>query len=475
MGRTISRRTFVRQVAASSTTLGAAALCSTRPTRPARAGLQRAVHGGLEAGEGVIDTTPPLGIEMAGFHRPAGKERRINGIRQPAAARAIVLRLKDTQIAIISLDICGVSQAMTERVQRRISQQLSIPSSHVRLCATHTHSMPTFRYFRQWGAISPDYMASVETQIVQAVRMAQEDLAPAELNVGKSLAPGASNNRTTKTWKTEDQFTEGATDADRWLDTVVHVMHFGRAAGKKDLLSYHFSAHPVCYHDDQAGPDWPGLVGLQVSQKHKITPSFLQGHSGDVNAGDATHWIGTAEDTARPVAAAISKALDSAQHIPVNAIRLQTERFALPLDKERFAAWLTAYEKDPSQCNRGHWVDSGFAEDWYQGSVKRKRDERFTRVPLTAMQLGELGLVFHPAELYSCYGLTIQRDSPLPNTLVVGYADDLIGYLPDPNAYAAGEYSAITVPKIIDLPPFLPTAGRALAGEAVRLLNQLVG
>ena len=29
---------------------------------------------------------PPLGIEMAGFHRPPGKERRIAGIRQPTAA-----------------------------------------------------------------------------------------------------------------------------------------------------------------------------------------------------------------------------------------------------------------------------------------------------------------------------------------------------------------------------------------------------
>ncbi len=90
------------------------------------------------------------------------------------------------------------------------------------------------------------------------------------------------------------------------------------------------------------------------------------------------------------------------------------------------------------------------------------------------MQLGDVGLVFHPAELYSCYGLTIRRDSPLADTLVVGYTDDIIGYLPDPNAYKAGEYSAITVPKILDLPPFTPTAARALTAASIEMLNKLV-
>ena len=30
---------------------------------------------------------PPLGIELAGFHKPPGRERRITGIRQPASRR----------------------------------------------------------------------------------------------------------------------------------------------------------------------------------------------------------------------------------------------------------------------------------------------------------------------------------------------------------------------------------------------------
>jgi hypothetical protein len=427
----------------------------------------------LFAGQAVVDTTPPLGIEMAGFHRPLGQERRIEGIRQPAAARALVLRLGQTLTAIVSLDICGVSPAMTHRVQRRIAKRCGIPAAHVRLCATHTHSMPTFRYFRQWGAISPEYMASVETKVVQAVETAQQDLAPATLRVGKCQAAGASNNRTTKSWKTDDQFTAESSHDDRWLDTMVHVLHFERANGRPDLLWYHFAAHPVCYQDEQAGPDWPGLVTDLVRQQHQLIPSYLQGHAGDVNAGDADHWIGKAEKTAEPVAAAISQGIDSARPVRTDCIRIESAQVPLSLDMERFSQWLAAYRADPAKCASGHWVDARFAKAWFDGSKGTDTKQSSIQVPLTAMQLGDLGMVFHPSELYSYYGLVIQRDSPLSGTIVVGYCDDIIGYLPDPQAFRDGEYAAITVPKILDLPPFQPTAASELSQHALVMLNRL--
>ena len=318
-------------------------------------------------------------------------------------------------------------------------------------------------------------MASVESKIVQAIAMAQDDLAPAELSVGKALAPGASNNRTVKEWKTEEQFGKESGDDQRWLDRTVHVLHIQRAEPKKNLLWYHFTAHPVCYRDDLAGPDWPGLVEDSIGQKLGVSPSFLQGHCGDVNAGDAEHWIGDAENTAGPVTDAICQAVDRAEAIRTDELRIDSRSCPLPLDVERFNQWLAAYREDPSKCSSGPWVDARFAKAWYEASAARKMEATHTPVPLTTVQLGELGFVFHPAELYTCYGLMIQRDSPFKNTLVVGYSDGIIGYLPDPKAYEAGEYSAITVPKILDLPPFAPTAARELKANAVASLKKFAG
>jgi len=89
------------------------------------------------------------------------------------------------------------------------------------------------------------------------------------------------------------------------------------------------------------------------------------------------------------------------------------------------------------------------------------------------MQIGGVGLLFHPGELYSYYGLAIRRGSPFADTLVVGYTDDIIGYLADAKAYEAGEYAAITVPKILDYPPFTRTAAAEMTEASINLLNRL--
>jgi neutral ceramidase len=460
---------FTRRSFLARTALSAAAVAL-----PVRAGSASSAGAEFWAGEGTADITPPLGIEMAGFHRQPGNERRIQGIRKPTAVRAIVMRLGETQLALVSVDIIGFSQEMAARVQQRVTERTGIPAGHVRLCATHSHSTPTFCYLRQWGAIPQEYMASVEDALVRAVEIAQADLAPADLYVGKSRAPGASNNRTTKQWKTDEQFDSSSSDDQRWLDTAVHTLRFTRGGGKHDLLWYHFSAHPVCYQDDLAGPDWPGLVDDMIRQKFGITPSFLQGHCGDVNAGDVDHWIGTAENTAGPVVRAIEQAVESARHVRVDELQVASRPFALPLDMELFARWIDEYRRDPSQCQSGVWVDAPFAEDWFRAAVERDPTARTLPTPLSAVRLGDVGLVFHSSELYSSYGLMIRRDSPLPDTLVVGYADDVVGYLPDPTAFEAGEYSAITVPKILDFPPFTRTAARELSAAATAMLRELV-
>lgn len=463
----IRRRDFLAGALGAGTLIGAGL---GLPAGTSRGGEELS---SLRAGEGVVDITPPLGIELAGFHRAPGNERRINGIREPMAVRALVLAHANSQAAIISLDGAGVSQALAHRVQRQVEGQTGIPASNVRVCATHTHSAPAFCYLRQWGAIPTEYMAAVEKKAVEAVKSATEDLAPAALSLGKSQAEGGNHNRTTKTFKTDGQFGKDSTDAERWLDTMVHVMLLERTGGKRNLMWYHFSAHPVCYTDEQAGPDWPGLVARMTRDSHQVAPSYLQGHTGDVNPGDGSPWIGDVQETAEAVHGAIANAMDGLERVQVDTLRSKTQEFRVPFDMELFKDWIDQYRQDPSKCTSGPWVDARFARDWFEGNGDRDLSQTGLPITLAAMRIGNLGLVFHPAELYSYYGLAIRRDSPFPNTIVVGYADGLIGYLTDPQAYKSGEYAAIVVPKILDFPPFTPAAASEMTGTAVDLLKSL--
>ncbi len=455
--------------------------------RAARAGAlagwalpMRLAHGApksslLEVGEGTVDTTPPLGIELAGFHRAPGKERRITGIRQPTAARALMLGRGDDRVAVVSVDICGVSRDFARRTQAAVAQAVGMAAENVRICASHTHSMPMLRYLRQWGGIPKQYQAEVQKRIVKAVALAQADLSPAEVYAGRHRVVGGNFNRTTSTWKTDEQFDAQATDAHRWLDTMLHAVVFRRQNGKPDLLRYHFSAHPVCYTDTNAGPDWPGLVRLKTQHENKLDPAFLQGHCGDVNPGSGKPWLGVPEKVADAVHTALRQAIDQSRPVDVQKPHMQTTQIHIPLDIAKFRQQIELYRADPAKCTRGPWVDPPFAADWARGAAKWDLKQTSLAAPLSVLHLGGLALLFHPAELYSFYGLKIRHASPAKYTLVVGYTDALVGYLPDPTAYATGEYAATTVPKILDLPPFTPTAARETADAALALLGQAVG
>jgi neutral ceramidase len=471
--RRLWRRDFLKTAA------GTAAGVAARSSKHA---LARGGSGTLRVGEGVADITPPLGIEMGGFHRPPGQERRIRSIRQGAAVRALVIQLDAVQVAICSLDVTAVSQEMAARVQTAVSRQTGIPAAHVRICATHTHSMPGFCFLRQWGAVPREFMAFVEQRVVEAVCKARDDLAPAELALGKCRVTGGNHNRITKSARTDDQFTARSTDDERWLDTMLHALLFHRA-GKRTLLWYHFSAHAVCFADEAAGPDWPGMVAEQVRQNEKLEPSFLQGHCGDVNPGDGSDWRGEANQTTRAIYPALKRAIDSATQVRVERLETLRVPIRVPLDLTRTRGWLEQYRKEPEKCVKGPWVDAGFAADWYRANAARDWSQTHLTSTLSAVRLGEVGLLFHPAELFSVYGLTIRRDSPFRDTLAIGYTDGCVGYLCDPGSYQAdayqsgayqsGAYEAFTVPKILDNPPFTPTAARQMTGAALEMLKRV--
>lgn len=425
----------------------------------------------FQAGEGSADITPPLGVELAGFHKPEGKERTVTGVRQTTGVRVLLLKTKKEQAAIVSLDLLGVSRDVAQSLQTGIGRKLRMPAKNVRVCATHSHSAPTLVFLRQWGAVSDKYRQLVETKTVEAAAAAQQDLVPADVYIGQEQVVSGNHNRTSKSWKTDADFGKDSGDDQRWLDTKLCCLYFQREPPKRSLVWYQFSAHSVCYTDGEAGPDWPGLVAKKMEARDGLLPSFLQGHCGDVNPGDGATSLGDPEKVSEAVYASLHHAVGHSEHVPVEEIRVVTREHELEFDMERFQKQLETYRSNPAACTKGEWVDAGFAQDWFESASKWKMSRKSYRAPISVMHLGELPIVFHPAELYSVYGLTIRRDSPAENTIVVGYCDDMVGYVTDPKAYENNEYAAIVVPKILGWPPFKPDTGRKLAAALVSLLR----
>ena len=174
----------------------------------------------LLVGEGVVDISPPLGTALGGFHYSDPTRPRVaTAIHYPPEVRALVLSRSKVSMAIISFDMLNVSFAMVRDVQTRIKSQLGIPATHVRICATHAHSMPSIAFNRHWGANNPEYEETVARAMVKAVQLALKAQATTRRFAGTARAGGANVNRTVRSGaRSAAEFTAESTEKDRWVD-----------------------------------------------------------------------------------------------------------------------------------------------------------------------------------------------------------------------------------------------------------------
>ena len=87
------------------------------------------------------EITPPVGVSLAGyFHDRIGQR-----IRDDLFARAIVIEHQGTRLALVSCDLCCVTDEVTDRAKAFIQADAGIPPENVLVCATHTHTGPEMR------------------------------------------------------------------------------------------------------------------------------------------------------------------------------------------------------------------------------------------------------------------------------------------------------------------------------------------
>src|SRR5437870_3117680 len=93
----------------------------------------------LRAGAFAADITPkqwPVRI-IGGFEEPLAERA-----HDPLHARAIVLDDGRAQLAIVVADSCYLPRALFDRAKIRAQKSTGIPTAHMLMAATHTHTAP---------------------------------------------------------------------------------------------------------------------------------------------------------------------------------------------------------------------------------------------------------------------------------------------------------------------------------------------
>lgn len=131
----------------------------------------------LRAGVARRVITPEVGGELAGFDARKGVSI---GVHDDLFASALVVSGGGRTIALVSLDLIGVTQGFTDLVRRTLKASIGIEERDVILCATHTHCAPaTIQHFYDVDhRLDAGYMEMLLPKVVEAVEDAfrqQED------------------------------------------------------------------------------------------------------------------------------------------------------------------------------------------------------------------------------------------------------------------------------------------------------------
>lgn len=416
--------------------------------------------------------TPPLGTSLAGYFH----DRVAKSVRDDLHTKAIVIEHDGRRIVLISCDLICMERIVSERVGELINADLGIPSQHVMICATHTHTGPEIRD----DAVVPvnkEWREKLPGIIAKTVRDAAGKLTDATLRVGSAEAEGYAFNRLFRQKDGSEVFGRRGPDQeigpagpiDPQLQTLGVYDKQGRLLG----MAVNFALHPDVIGGGRAdfiSSDWPGEIGRTVAAVHgpEVVTLLLQGTCGDINhvVHDPTNLPRSGPDRALLIGRGLGG-------VALHATQLAEPMTELSLDGKIETLTIPYYTRDKSLMDelaalRAREKRSPFEEYTLRRGESWPHDGKNAEVPIQVLRIGDIGLVAMPAEIFVGIGLDIKHWSPAPATFVVELANTRAStYVATTDQAERGAYGA----KPILSRWLCSDAGRRMADSAITTLH----
>ncbi|QEH36919.1 Neutral/alkaline non-lysosomal ceramidase [Aquisphaera giovannonii] len=403
---------------------------------------------GLRAGLADRDITPDRRVPMWGYG--ARHDRLSEGVLDRLKARALVIRAGDVAIAIVALDLGrGPTPGMMARIR---SAARSRGIGHVLVCGSHTHHGPVIELTDAPGAgkgkfdDAVAYAKQLPDRISEAILEADGRCTPARIGwAWRDL--NLNRNRQTKR-------------PEKPTDPRLTVIRLDGEDGSTIATIVHFTAHPVLTPEDlyQFSADYPGYLRARVEEATHAPSLFLQGAAGDQSANPPPGVRGARAYGERLADEAIGLARGIVPAGP------KAPTLAVAEDRFRFA----------SRVNfKGAMTFLAYSRAFFPELVRnffREMEDGIDAEMTTAVIGSELALVGIPGEPFSQHAVRLRQRSYLPCTLVLGYCNGHVLYLPTIEAVSEGGYGADA-----QVSPAAIGAGEAMMDRALIRIYTLVG
>lgn len=434
----------------------------------------------LRAGAAVRDITPPVGVDLTGYGgRPSG----CTAIHDPLHARALVLTDGASTVALVSMDVLGISFELRGRLRERAAA-FGIPSSGLVLNASHTHAGPATQRLRGLGEPDDAYMEQFLNQTSEAIGEAARSLEPATLSPHRAQAHIGHNRR--------QHLPDGRTvlGRNRVGAVVPHadILRVRRADGGPLATWFAHACHPTTLGGGNlaVSAEFPGVAVRVVEEMCGGTALFAQGCCGDINPTQRGTFEEVEENGRALAGAVVAGAADGSaamgeltlsSHIEVASLSLQP-----PPPRAELEARIAAYRATSEEGAR-NGVDQG-----RQGMLDAPlewttaiHELAYRGVPapttldfeIQAVRIGDTALVTMPGEVFADIGNRIEAASPFRQTTALAYTNGCHGYVPTAAAYREGGYEVDDAIRYYGSLMFAPASEGELLEGARRALERV--
>ncbi len=411
--------------------------------------------------------TPEAGCPLTGFIDRTEPSR---DVRDDLFARLVMLEHAGTRAALVTVDMLGTDIPTATEIRRKLAAIIQTTPDHILLNASHTHAGPATIELEGVAPANRDFLARLDEALCDLARQAMVSHQPARLIHRRGIAPGVA---TIRRWP-------GQGPASHDLDATLDVLSLERESG--DAIG-----HVVCFacHAVAAGKtlslsaDYPGVMVRRLRESlggAKI--AFAQGCCGDLNPVVGVSDHDAADQAGRQLALAVENALAHGNPTAANGpIRCATAKASLPLDDP------------PPREELQQLVEDGRRDDADAAALAMASFARRTLalidsnavpeavdVPVQTWLVGAdppLRIVALPGEPISSLAAAIRQDLP-GATVVMGYANGLMGYVTDRPSHQAGGYEVDVAYRYYGYPArFDAEAGDVLIRTATNLAERL--
>jgi len=415
--------------------------------------------------------TPPPGTGLAGFAARGGGAR---GVHDDLYARALVLEDGGARLALILCDLCELDAPFVARVRRRVEETAGIPHASVMVAATHTHGAPATIPLC-CAPPDPDWLAEVEHRAAAAAAEAYRTVSPGDAAVGRGAEASIGRNRRRP---------------DGPFDPTVTVVRFDRADAAPASL-VHYACHPTVLGPDNVlvTRDYPGFTVDAVERVDDGWAAFANGACGDINVGHSAAQTALGLPTAgrtfeRAEALGLRLAVEairaSRDARPVGGrIASRSQTVAVPLRSAPEAqarslvrARRRKVEALAAEGATGNALAEARLEVFYAEAALQwaeRRPEPIEAAEVQILAVGDLAFVALPGEFFAESGQRLRARSPFSFTVIIGYANGCLGYVPPASAFEEGGYET----RLSPWSRVAPGAEAAILEAAAGILDEL--